>query len=128
MSHHRPTIQGWLTQPITQGRDSEGHTSAVNVLRMVGTSHQHHAAEPVPFRAQPIATDGIACYSRPGVMCMGDPNCHDYHCEGHPCNDATDDERDPMALRWFLAGYCGFIATCLVGIAYADDIYHWLTR
>ena len=73
-------------------------------------------------------TDGIACHSRPGVMCMGDPNCHDYHCEGHPCNDATDDERDPVALRWFLAGYCGFIVTCLVGIAYADDIYHWLTR
>lgn len=69
------------------------------------------------------------------VICMGHPECADRHCEGHPCNDGADagfdvpeSERDPVALRWFLAGYCTFIGTCLVGIAYADDIYHWLSR
>lgn len=67
-------------------------------------------------------------------ICMGHPECADRHCQGHPCNDVDADfdvpesERNPVALRWFVAGYCTFIGACLVGIAYADDIYHWLTR
>ncbi len=119
MSTTRPTIQGWLTQPTTQGRASEGHTSAVNVLRMVGTRHQHHAAEPVPFRAQPAplrsikpprAADGIACFTRPGVMCMHDSKCHDTQCKGHPCNNGGEYTPEPQSpsesrslLRWLVA-------------------------
>lgn len=64
---------------------------------------------------------------RPG-MCQGLPTCQDVHCEGHPCNDVTDDERDPVALRWFLAGYLAFIAVCMATVAYADHIHHWLTK
>ena len=61
-------------------------------------------------------------------VCRSNPGCEDVYCEGHPVNEVTDEERDPVALRWLLACYCGFIATCLVAIAYADDIYHWLTK
>lgn len=120
------------------GRTSESHTSAVNVLRMVGTRHEHQAAEPVPFRARPSGPplrsikpprkpDGNACYSRPGVMCMHDARCHDTHCEGHPCNDPQDhdvpeSERDPALLIKTLAVYVAFLAACAWGT------WHWLSN
>lgn len=61
-------------------------------------------------------------------MCQGLPDCRDLHCEGHPINDPTPAQRDPVSLRWFLVGYGSFIAACLLAIANADSIYHWLTR
>lgn len=115
------------------GRTSEGHTSAVNVLRMVGTRHQHQAAEPVPFRAKPIGPplrsikpprkpDGNACYSRPGVMCMHDARCHDTHCEGHPCNNGgayTPDKQTPSESRSLLAWLAALLVFCLMAGAMA---------
>lgn len=106
MSHHRPTIQGWLTQPTTQGRASEGHTSAVNVLRMVGTRHQHQAAEPVPFRAQPAPLRSIkpprACEHKAQQGCTHDCD------QGRLCTCAPQTPSESRSLLGWLAAIVVF--------------------
>ena len=78
-----------------------------------------------PVRVVPGSFEQRQC--APG-MCQGLPTCSDVHCEGHPINEPTPAQRDPVSLRWFLVGYGSFIAACLLAIANADSIYHWLTR
>lgn len=106
----RPTIQGWLTQPTTQGRTSEGHTSAVQVLRMVGTRHQHHAAEPVPFRAQPAPLRNIkpprAGEHHPQ---QGRPQGCTHDCEqGERCTCAPQSPSESRSLLGWLAAIVVF--------------------
>lgn len=100
MSTSRHTIQGWLTQPTTQGRPSEGHTSAVNVLRMVNSRHQHQAAEPVPFRAQPAPLRAI----KPPRKATPATGCtHDCH-QGDRCTCAPKPRGTRRSLRtWLVA-------------------------
>lgn len=105
------TIEGWLHQPTSShGQPSEGHSSAVNVLRMVNSSHEHQAAEAVPFRAKPAPLRSIKLASsiKPckterraqgcagtGGACISHPDCPDVHCEGHPDNMGTASPRKP---------------------------------
>jgi hypothetical protein len=127
------TIEGWLHQPTsTRGQPSEGHTSAVNVLRMVNSRHQHQAAEPVPFRAKPAPLRSIkpckaerraqGCAGNGGA-CISHPDCPDVHCEGHPDNMGTAAQVDPMlratVLRFAIAGLVAFWA------AVAWAIWSW---
>lgn len=82
---------------------------------------------PLPHVPGPTQARHSFTRCRPG-LCEGLPTCSDHHCEGHPCNAPTEADRDPVALRWFLVGYCTFIGACLLAIANADSLYVWLTR
>jgi len=104
-------IEGWLTQPPAHHkRPSEVHASAVRVLRMVNSSHQHTAAEPVPFRplsaprkpaplrsiqparaskaATPAPHQPTGCAGH-GGHCIGPPDCSAHQCPAHPDHDDT---------------------------------------
>jgi len=136
-SHHTPTIQGWITPPrnLHHGLASEGHASAVNVLRMVNTRHQHQASEPVPFKATPtlrsIKTSRAYTGCRPG-LCESRPNCADTACQGHPLQmvqgepddgfDVPASERDPVLALKFWVSYIAFIVVSISGAVY------WFTR
>jgi hypothetical protein len=113
MSAPRPTIQGWLTQPSHAGRSSEGHNTAVTVLRMVGSSHQHQAAEPVPFRTQPAPLRSI----KPPRQAAPSGCTHDCS-QGDHCTCAQDreDERHGMQM---LSGLllCALLLAVLLAIA-----------
>lgn len=118
------TIEGWLHEPTsTRGQPSEGHTSAVNVLRMVNHPQQHTAVEPVPFRAKPgpLRSIKLASSMKPckterraqgcagtGGACISHPDCPDVHCEGHPDNMGTATQVDPIDraiyMRSFIRG------------------------
>jgi hypothetical protein len=97
-----------------RGQPSEGHTSAVNVLRMVNSSREHRAAEPVPFRAKPAPLRSIkptttqrratGCAGA-GGSCISHPDCPDVHCEGHPDNMGVISDVD-HALRPIVWRYC----------------------
>lgn len=112
-STRRATVEGWLTHPAHSytGRASEGHTSAVNVLRMVNSRHQHQAAEAVPFRANPEAKRSTGCGA--SSMCLGHPDCQDHHCEGHPDNTDQRDPKDSAFALRFWVSYGVFIAGCI---------------
>jgi hypothetical protein len=119
MQTHRPTFEGWLIQPPRNTNASEGHASAVRVLRMVNSRHEHTAAEPVPFSpAKPTPPKLRSIKPAPrrtgcagaGSACISHPDCPDTHCEGHPDNMGTVIEHDPRAFRWVLAGLLAFWA------------------
>ena len=76
-----------------------------------------------PIRMVPGHAEQSQC--RPGY-CEGLPTCKDVHCEGHPVNRVTEDERDSRALRWLVIAYVAFIAVGLVSIVHADRIYYWI--
>jgi hypothetical protein len=122
------TIEGWLHQPAdTRGQPSEGHTSAVNVLRMVNSSREHRSAEPVPFRAKPAPLRSIkptttqrratGCAGA-GGSCISHPDCPDVNCEGHPDNMDLDDsqksEQIAIAQRFGIALAAGLAALAWV--------------
>ena len=44
-----------------------------------------------------------------GSMCMGDPACPDHHCQGHPVNEVTEDERDARLARWVWGAYAALL-------------------
>lgn len=129
-------IEGWITQPPAHhGQPSEGHTSAVNVLRLVNTRHQHRASEPVPFRAQPPRLRSIrhmhASTNAPestirahgcagaGGQCHGHPDCPDRLCEGHPDNDTdATGEFSPKLRAVFWLVYL-----CVVALATAAAVH-----
>lgn len=130
-------IEGWLTQPPAHhGQPSEGHASAVSVLRMVNTRHQHTASEPVPFRARPErpaplrsikpaaqsnkptpATAGRArgCGGQGGA-CISHPDCADHLCEGHPDNTEHPGS-NPTARATFWRAYLAVVVLASIGAA-----------
>lgn len=115
---------------------SEGTTSAQRLNGSTGQSltgdplllHRIDAALLTDNRAVQVAGDVEQRQQCAPGLCQGLHTCRDHHCEGHPANDPTEADRDPVALRWFLVGYCTFIGACLLAIANADGIYLWLTR
>lgn len=129
-------IEGWLTQPPAHtGQPSEGHASAVNVLRMVGHTSDHVHQKPMPFRAQPPRLRSIrhseptatrAAASSPahgcagaGGLCHSHPDCHDRQCQGHPDNDpSTSGEFDPALRAIFWLGYLAVVAIASVAAVY----------
>lgn len=114
---------------------SEGTASAQRINHTSGQSltgdplllHRidAHQLTTAPLAEVPGRIEQRQC--APG-LCQGLAGCRDVFCEGHPANAPTEADRDPVALRWFLVGYCTFIGACLLAIANADGIYHWLTR
>lgn len=126
----RATVEGWLTQPPAhQGRTSEGHTSSVNVLRMVNTRHQHTTTEPVPFRARPAPLrnirfneprHGAGCGGSGIGLCLGHPDCADHQCQGHPDNTEGEGlEDNARALAIFWRWYLGAAAVVLAVVGYS---------
>ena len=108
MQNHRPTFEGWLTQPPRNSKPSEGHGSAVRVLRMVNSPAQHMAAEPVPFSPakpapvklrsiKPARHEPAGCGAN--TKCISHPDCPDTACEGHPDNMGEAKPEDTRALR-----------------------------
>jgi hypothetical protein len=129
MQTHRPTFEGWLTEPPRNTKDSEGHASAVRVLRNINSPMEHTAAEPVPFSARkptPPKLRSIKPAPRrtgcagAGSGCINHPDCPDTHCEGHPDNMGTVTEHDPRAfnraLAWLVVIWVAVgVAVALVG-------------
>lgn len=115
---------------------SEGTASAQRINNTSGQSltgdplllHRIDAAHLTDNRAVQVAGDVEQRQQCAPGLCQGLAGCRDVFCEGHPANAPTEADRDPVALRWFLVGYCTFIGACLLAIANADGIYHWLTR
>ena len=121
MQTHRPTFEGWLTQPTRNSQASEGHASAVRVLRMVNSRHEHTAAEPVPFspaKPAPVKLRNIKPAPRrtgcagTGGACISHPDCPDTHCEGHPDNMTPQGDQSPelraIVWRWAAVGLAVF--------------------
>lgn len=125
------TIEGWLTEPnpstaTPRGQPSEGHTSAVRVLRMVNSHQQHTAAEPVPFCAKrPAALRSTTPTPQPkgcagnGGACISHPDCPDVQCEGHPDNmgaeaHAPTAAADPATRAAFWRAYIAVIVVAMV--------------
>jgi hypothetical protein len=117
---YKPTFEGWLTQPTCKSHPSEGHASAVRVLRNINSPLQHMAAEPVPFspaKPAPVKLRSIKPAPRrtgcagTGGACISHPDCPDTHCEGHPDNMGPQTEVDPelRAVVWCCAA-CGLAA------------------
>ena len=131
------TIEGWLHQPTsTRGQPSEGHTSAVNVLRMVNSRHEHAAAEPMPFRAKPAPLRSIkpskterraqGCAGTGGA-CISHPDCPDVHCEGHPDNmgDLLRENNSKLVRTFWLSLAAG---VCVLVVAFYVAAAFWLFK
>ena len=86
---------------------SEGTESAVRIHRMINSRQERTVMEPIPFKAVPSR-----CGSEK-IGCIGDSDCKNHACEGHPCN--TPVERDSLATARFWRGYIA--GTILVIVA-----------
>ena len=124
---YRPTFEGWLTQPTRNTHPSEGHASAVRVLRNINSPLQHMAAEPVPFNpAKPTppklrsikpAPRRTGCAGNGGA-CLSHPDCPDTHCEGHPDNMGAESMHDPKLRAIFWRFYIGGLAAVLATVVW----------
>lgn len=98
------------------GRTSEGHTSAVTVLRMVGTRHEHQAAEPVPFRAKPSGAP-LRSIKPPRACEHKAPQGCTHDCDqGRRCTCAP---LNPSESRSLLAWLAALLVFCLMAGAMA---------
>lgn len=120
MNARRRPVEGWLTHPRLQDHPSEGHTNAVTVLRMVGTRHQHHAVEPIPFRSQPAPLRSI----KPPRAAHGLPGGNS--CAVRPADEPSPLERVPrkssgLLYRLTAASVFGLMAAAMAFMGPPQD-------
>lgn len=112
-------IEGWITPPrnLHQGKPSEGHSSAVEVLRLMGKRPMLTFSEPVPFHSRPAPLRSIKQPKGMGAGCTHD-------CEqGHRCTCEPVVTKPPTAKRpgTTMRSVLGWLSTvvvfCLLALA-----------
>lgn len=118
-----------ITQHIN--RSAGQHQRAVNRVRAGQPSSEGTASAQTILRSVPLASlhrvdtrqlpdDSAAMFAgRPEQrcgqgVCRGLPTCTDTHCEGHPANAVTEDERDARLTRWVWGAYAATVAALIV--------------